>query len=306
MNKLFKDFLEKSKISPSTQEEFLLSSEVHPMMGECIVIPVVDFEGKFIFNKYRRSPLDTRKPKYLYDTGSKVALYAWHKAKEHKTILITEGEKDTLVAWSHNIPAVTSTGGALSFQKDWAQFFLDKDVIVCLDNDESGGEGMAKILDIIPHAKLLFFPNDTRVKDLSEYCEMGGDIHTFIKSAVFLPTIEAIKEHRATRKAQFQSTYFHDAYVKNHELPVNPKKPRKDISDKILRAKSFPIDEIIEFNRRHRTKCIWHNDSDPSLQYYPNDNHVYCFACGHHGDAIDVYRQLHKCSFNEATNILSK
>ena len=90
------------------------------------------------------------KPKYIYDKGSKISLYGWWKAKTEKSILITEGEMDSLVAWSANIPAVSSTGGASSFQSEWAELFKDKDVTICFDNDSAGGVGMVKTLKIIP------------------------------------------------------------------------------------------------------------------------------------------------------------
>ena len=45
--------------------------------GTKIVIPVFDAEGKFLFNKYRRSPAEQNItiPKYQYDPGSTVVLY---------------------------------------------------------------------------------------------------------------------------------------------------------------------------------------------------------------------------------------
>jgi DNA primase len=303
LNNVFKDWLNRCKITDKVLEDFQITTGSNfSLNGECITIPIFDIDGNFSFNKYRRSPLDSAKPKYVYDKGGKVTLYGWHKAKVSPTILITEGEKDSLVAWSYNIPSVTSTGGALSFQKEWGPLFIDKEVIVCLDNDSAGGEGMVKILSIIPHAKMLFLP--ANIKDIAEYTERGGDLNDLIKNAKYLPSIEAVKEDRVNRLAEFRPVFFHDAYLAEHEKPVKEARKDRITTDRLLRAKEYPIDELLDF-KQGKTCCLWHNEKTPSLHYFKKSNSVYCFGmCGKARDSIDVYRQLHNCSFNEAVSAL--
>lgn len=298
-NNVFQDWLKTNKISPDIQREFNLS------FTDSIVIPVCDADGNFIFNKYRRSPLTTVGPKYRYDNGGKVTLYAWHKAKAHDTILITEGEKDTLVAWSHNIPAVTSTGGAQSFQKDWAPLFTDKKVIVCLDNDNAGAEGAVKVLDIIPHAQVLLLPDMPNVKDISDYVNAGGNLHDLIKTARLFKDIADVTEDRAKRIAMFESVFFHDAYIKHHTKVVTYKGERKTFSnDRVSQAKGYPIQQLLPFVR-NKACCPFHKEKTPSLHYYSSTNSCYCFGgCGRAYDSIDIYRKIHGCSFNEAVTRL--
>lgn len=71
-------------------------------------------------------------------------------------------------------------------------------------------------------------------------------------------------------------------------------------------ARNFPIDQLIEFNRVKKAKCLWHTDKNPSLTFYKQKNHVYCFVCNQKWDAIDVGMQLWNVSFKEAVQRLCK
>ncbi len=299
---IMNDWLARRKISTDIISEFKIVWGVNHLMGECIVIPICDENGNFIFNKYRRNPMQDIKPKYLYDKGSKTALFGIHKAKEHKTILITEGEMDCLVAWSHHIPAVSGTGGANTFPEDWGKYFIDKEVILCFDNDPAGADGMVNVLKTVPHAKIVFIPDRPGVKDISDYVQNGGDLAGLLKTAVSLNTLEKVLEDKANRQSVWLSTFFHEAFIREHEKvnKVAEKRERDpNITDKILKAKDYPVDELLKWEKG-KARCIWHNEKSASLTYYVKTNSVYCFGCGRYGDAIDVYRQLNNCSFKQA------
>jgi len=45
--------------------------------------------------------------------------------------------------------------------------------------------------------------------------------------------------------------------------------------------------------------CPFHADTHPSLRVYP-DGHYHCFACGAHGDAVDLYAAQRKLTLREA------
>lgn len=299
-NKVFSDWLNTNKITPQVQEDFNLSFD------DNIVIPVYDLNGEFSFNKYRRNPLSNDKPKYWYDKGGKVTLYGWHKAYEWRTILITEGEKDCLVAWSHNIPAVTSTGGAMSFQEEWVDLFKDKDVILCFDNDEAGANGMVKVLKYLPQARVMFIPDRANMKDLSDYVVAGGDLHTLIKTAKRLSTIEEVADDRCSRLATYQSVFFHDAFIKEHtKINKETDRPKSFTSDNVTRAKEYPVENLLEF-KNDKACCLWHNEKTPSMHFYHKSNSCYCFGCGKVADSIEIYMKLHDCTFREAVKQLNR
>ena len=306
LNIVFQDWLRSRKISEQTQKEFNVGYGRHEGFGECIVIPVYDVNGEFLFNKYRRNPLEDQQPKYIYDKGGKVSLYGINRAKDATDILITEGEMDCLVAWSHNIPAVTSTAGALSFQEEWADFFKDKNVTVCFDNDMPGGEGMVKVLNYLPNAKILFLPDRPGIKDISDYAKGDGDLHTLLKTAQEFKSMEDVREDMAKRRSLYKSTYFHEAYIKDKEVKTTKFIPDKKIKDKLQRAKQYPLTELISFNAQGKACCPLHNEKTPSLHYYEKSNTAYCFGCGKTVDSIEAYKLKNNCSFTEAVDALSK
>jgi hypothetical protein len=301
---MFTDWLKRRKISDTVIKEFNVHQGVHEALGECIVIPIFNDQGEFSFNKYRRSPLITTGPN-IYMTLVQNSSVRRSQNKDKGTVLITEGELDTLVAWSANIPAISSTGGSQSFQKEWVDKYLtDKEVILCFDNDEAGGIGMAKVFEFIPTAKILFIPDRPGVKDITDYVVNGGDLNELLKTAKRFDTLESVIDDRAARLSIWQNTWFHDAYIKTHTKPIAIKRNRGEIKDRILRAKSYPITELIEI-KRNKATCLWHMEKEPSLAYYPKTNSLYCFGgCGRAYDAIDVYRQKYGCSFKEAVEKL--
>lgn len=276
----------------------------HPQMEDCIKIPYSPHHSK-----YRRNPNDERKPKYLYDSGGKVTLYGADKIN-HQTgvnILITEGELDTLVAWSHNIPAVSSTGGALSWQEEWAITLAPYTVYICFDNDEPGAKGMVKILDSIPDAHIILLPDKPGVKDISDYVQHGGDLHQLLSTAKQYPTIESVKEDMQRREATWQSTHFHKAYLDKHQQDLHKTTytPQSyEGNDRILKAKSYPLTNLITFTKK-KALCPWHNESTPSLAFYPKTNSAYCFGCGKVVDSIEAYRHKHGVGFKQAVDDLN-
>jgi DNA primase len=289
-------------ITPAVIEQFELDVYDHPFIGSCIRIPVQGGN----FNKYRRDPVQDIKPKYLYDKGSKAFLYGSPYIADCSTVLITEGELDTLVAWSNNIPAVTSTGGANTFLQEWAEILQEKKIYICFDNDEAGAVGMVKVLKLIPDAYVVLIPDRPNIKDITDYVQYGGNLADLLKTGRQYLSIDDIKDDMSRRVSVFESIKFHEAYLEEHTPKAIPNSyyQAKDNTD-VERVKTYPISKLIEFKQK-KAPCIWHNEKTPSMAYYPNTNTVYCFGCGKHGDVIDVFEQIHQVGFKEALNELKK
>lgn len=275
----------------------------HPVIGDCIRIPYSEHHSK-----YRRDPNSSIKPKYLYDQGGKVTLYGMKYITPDlvdKRVVITEGELDTLVLWSNNIPAITSTGGAMSWQDEWSEQLKGYQVYLCFDNDESGAKGMVKVLKTLPHASVILLPMMADGKDISDYISRGGDFRKLMLSALHDISTTTIEEDMARRQGLALPTTFHQAYLDEYQQSLRREsyEPTKYTGDdKVLRAKSVPMSNYIEF-RQKKACCPWHSDSTPSLAYYPKTNTAYCFgACGRAYDAIDSHMMKHNCTFKEAIN----
>lgn len=301
------DWLLKRGITEDVLSRFQVSVGPHAILGECIHIPVIDKDGYILFRKYRRSPFEDVGDKYLYEAGGRAQLYGWHEAKNHPHVLICEGELDALVAWSNNIPAVSSTGGCMTFSDEWAKWLAKKDVVICYDNDKAGADGAVRTLSLVPHAKIVQIPDMPNVKDITDYCMAGGSLHDLLDTAIAYTSLEQVREDRGRRIALFQSVRFHDAYIDKHT-------PRSYVSSKRIvdasdleKAKSYLIPNMVEFSKAGKSPCLWHSERTASLHYYQSTNTCYCFGgCGRAYDAIDVYRIIHNCSFTTAVRELNK
>lgn len=295
-------WLETRGVSSNVLELFNITITDHWEMGECIRIPINDTG----LAKYRRDPAQDIRPKYIADKGLKATLFGWNKAKNYSSILVTEGELDALVAWSNNIPTVSSTAGALTFSDEWIDWLQQKDVTLCFDNDKTGAEGMVKILKRLPHAKVVLIPQRPHIKDLTDYVQYGGDIHGLLKTAKSYTSLEQVKDERADRVSVFESVLFHEEYIEVFLPKVVPNSYYQAKSDsKVEKVKTYPINKLIEFKHK-KACCLWHNEKTPSLAFYPKTNTVYCFGCGKAGDVIDVYKKIHNCSFKQAVEDLNK
>ena len=59
----------------------------------------------------------------------------------------------------------------------------------------------------------------------------------------------------------------------------------------------------VEVNRHGKALCPFHNDRHPSL--FVDDDHYYCYACGEHGDVIDLTAKLFGLKLYEAAQKLA-
>ena len=74
-----------------------------------------------------------------------------------------------------------------------------------------------------------------------------------------------------------------------------------------IKATVAPVDAARQYGmtvqRNGMALCPFHNDTHPSMKLY--DDHFYCFACGAHGDVIDLTAKLLGLNFKEAVRRLA-
>jgi DNA primase len=203
----------------------------------------------------------------------------------------------------------------MSFQEEWVDMFKGYTPYICFDNDEAGHKGAIKVLEYLPDAKVVFIPkNVPKVKDISDYVAHGGDFHALMKGAKQYKDIEAVRDEMNIIDGQWGDISFHELFIENYEKKhaTVPKDTKgkvapKGTGDRIERAKSVPCDSLHEFRRAGRLmkgKCLWHDDRDPSLVYYPEKNNCYCFVCGKYADGIDIVQARDGVDIKQAIKTL--
>lgn len=76
--------------------------------------------------------------------------------------------------------------------------------------------------------------------------------------------------------------------------------------EEIEKAKSYPIDQIVDFDKYDKRKCLFHLEKTPSMKYYKDTNTVHCFGeCGRTWDSISVYQREHGCGFVDAIKAIN-
>src|SRR5262249_55453900 len=109
--------------------------------GWGITISIFDHNRKITVFKQNKKPHDKgESPKMIAWPKGHLELYGWENLKDNPSaIIICEGEFDRLTLEANGFKAVTSTGGARAFRKEWAKEFESiLEVYVCFDNDEPG------------------------------------------------------------------------------------------------------------------------------------------------------------------------
>lgn len=148
-----------------------------------IAIPIEDSLGVIIGNKLRECPEFGNK-KLWEQKGSTAQLFGFHYVKNSphlgRTIVITEGELDALAVISQGIAAVSSTGGASTWNDSWSELIRDNydTVYVALDNDEPGKKGSKKVAESlwknrVQNIYIVNLPSEGGLKDMGEFIQSG-------------------------------------------------------------------------------------------------------------------------------------
>lgn len=151
--------------------------------GGCFTIPIKDASGAWLFAKRRFPPEnDANGLRYKNAVGSTAALYGIEFIKDADMVVIAEGEFDALVLRSKGFVAVSSTGGANTFNPAWAELFESiPNVYVIYDYDDAGRDGERKVGSLIPRAKIVHLPAEVGEKgDVTDYfMKLGKSMEDF-------------------------------------------------------------------------------------------------------------------------------
>ena len=137
-----------------------------------ITIPIPDIYGNFSFFKLREDP-NTGNNKITYPKEIKAQIYGLDTlASNTEKIVICEGELDRLLLLSKDVPAITSTHGAMTFKEEWVEKIgKDKKIYICFDNDETGKKGAERVVKLLESTK-----NEIHIVTLPQEVGDKGDI----------------------------------------------------------------------------------------------------------------------------------
>jgi uncharacterized protein (DUF927 family) len=131
--KVLKLFMSKYGLDLPTIEKYLIGYQ-----NERFVIPIEIEPGKWTFKEHKGSQLK----------GSQVSLYPSAVIKEGLPyIVIAEGEFKALLLNQHGFLAVSGTGGANTWKREWSPLFQGLNVIMAYDNDEPGRQGAQRVAE---------------------------------------------------------------------------------------------------------------------------------------------------------------
>ena len=154
------------KITQETIESLKLG-----YMTNCLATPVFKNGALVNIARYNINNIPD-KPKNEYNknanTGDIIPFDVWKN--DFRDTIICEGEKDMIVARSHGFNAITLTGGSqASLQNDYLEYFRNRKVFICYDNDDSGRKGAIK------RYKELSSVADVYITDISSVCVMNKE-----------------------------------------------------------------------------------------------------------------------------------
>ena len=141
-----------------------------------ITIPIQDIYGAFRFFKLRQDP-NAGDDKITYPKGVEAQIYGWETLTNlNNPLIICEGELDRLALLSKNIPAITSTHGAMTFKQEWCEKVgKGRKIYVCFDNDDAGKKGAEKVAKMMENGG-----NETYIIALPQEVGEGGDITDYL------------------------------------------------------------------------------------------------------------------------------
>lgn len=267
--------------------------------GSRITLPVFNRNGVCAFFRLARDPDDTsNSPKMLSSRGNNAELYGWEMLRLRPThVIICEGEFDRMVLEANGFEAVTSTGGAGTFRKEWADAVADiSQVYVCFDRDDAGHKGALRVGRMIPHAKLVELPEEVGeggdVTDFFVRLGQSADDFRALLALAKMPVAEEQKTAQTTCSNRERSLLHAKAERIKRYAPI------ADVVDHYL--------QLRRVGKTYVGLCPFHKEHSPSFTVYPDSETFHCFGCGAHGDALTFLQKVEGWSFKQALYMLDQ
>lgn len=162
-------------ISEEVLEELKIRTPPAPFRQDIITFPVFMYDHLVDMRHYdpgHQPKIRSRKDALA---GLIIPFDLWRETDITKTTIICAGEKDMAIARTQGFNAITITGGERALPLA-IEYFRDRKVVICYDNDEAGLEGAKNLANA-----LLKYAKEVKVvTKFHEVCvEKGEDITDF-------------------------------------------------------------------------------------------------------------------------------
>lgn len=266
-----------------------------------IAIPITRDDGT-VFNKYRRDPATKEGDKFVSDKGGSATLYGWQNAKDADIIVVCEGEMDALRIIGDGTAAVSTTGGANTWKREWSERFSGKTVLIWYDEDDAGISGGDKAAQAIA-------AHTTKCYRVRHDPAQGKDITDFLTSTGQKFTLKMVRDDKRLHISK--------AVPPPPSVPPPPRKRREiDPANKLIRedimARVDMLDLVARNCRPPRrvgsswvTSCPFHDGGRPSLNVWPDTRRWWCFHCAEGGTCFDWVMRLEGVDFVGAMHLLT-
>lgn len=162
--------------------EFRLSSG-RLIAKDCYSIPILDADGRIVnIRFYQLDPVnERRKIWHIPNLGPAARLYPLQSlADDPESIVICEGEMDSLICNQMGIPAITRTASATTWDFAWGQIFSGKRVYLIHDCDKTGHLANVKLMRALRGValsvvvvRLPYKMTKNKGKDLTDFFQDG-------------------------------------------------------------------------------------------------------------------------------------
>ncbi|QEK38133.1 DNA primase [Candidatus Cytomitobacter indipagum] len=243
-----------------------------------IIMPI--YNGSNVCAFGARKINDGYGPKYInspetqYFKKSKI-LYGMNLINKSKPIILTEGYMDTVSLHQYDINAVASNGTAISHDHIKQVCDINQELIVCLDGDNAGLNGMRRIIDLIlPHLdenyliSFIILPNQ---EDPDSFLRKNGKEKWNELIEDRIPLVEACWKlfFKTSNIPELQYKYYKELLdlgdkIKNYNIKELYKKKWKDLWKQ----------EVMQYKKYSKQGNA--SNSNPKLNHtIPNMKHVY-------------------------------
>jgi DNA primase len=278
----------------------IIDRELLGWNGRRITIPVFGASGDLLTFRNAKSPDDTsNSPKMLSEIGSSVELYGWKTLqRQPHRVVICEGEFDRLVLEARGFQAVTSTGGAGIFLREWIPHFEKiRRIYICFDRDAAGQAGAEKVKHLLPRAAIVRLPADVGERgDITDYFVRCGRMRADFEA--LLAMASADEENRTeTKKWKIPRT---------RHIHISQRRRAERLKSSV-RLENV-LQNFMDLRKQGQYLvglCPFHREAFASFTVY-SDGTYYCFGCHEHGDVIEFLMRKEGMTFGQALAALER